>query len=229
MKLLVLLLCILGVQKGWTLTATLYKSEKEQESPLFRFSRTEKSLEDGRIEALMSYTDPQGQVVVDQRAVLKGSQIFEFTEENKQLGSSGSMVVKEGRIYFTYTKEGKTKKDDEAAEGIFAAGPTIMPVLQGNWADLMKGNSIRVRWGVFDRVETVGFEFSKINEESWNGNPAVMVRMKPSSWIISKIVDPLYFRIAKDGSRVLTIQGRTTPKLNVNGTWKDLDCFTVYQ
>ena len=53
--------------------------------------------------------------------------------------------------------------------------------------------------------------------------------MEPTSLVIAALVDPLYFTVEKNGPhRVLEYVGRTTPKIERNGKWKDLDAVTVY-
>ncbi len=84
------------------------------------------------------------------------------------------------------------------------------------------------RLAVVDRLETVGFEFFKEKDTELDGKKAVVVKMKPSSFIIAAIVKPLHFYFTTDGATLLQIDGRTTVKKNVNGAYKDLDAITVY-
>jgi hypothetical protein len=52
--------------------------------------------------------------------------------------------------------------------------------------------------------------------------------MKPTSFVIAAIVDPLFLTFRKDGMKILQIKGRTMPKRAVDGKFKDLDVDTVY-
>jgi hypothetical protein len=46
---------------------------------------------------------------------------------------------------------------------------------------------------------------------------------------LATLVDPLYFTLEKaPPHRVLRYAGRTTPKTQVGGKWKDLDAVTVF-
>ena len=60
------------------------------------------------------------------------------------------------------------------------------------------------------------------------GKKSIVVKMKPSSFIIAAIVKPLHFYMSTDGATLYQIDGRTTVKKNVNGSFKDLDAVTVY-
>ena len=53
---------------------------------------------------------------------------------------------------------------------------------------------------------------------SFDGRPAVTIKMKPSSFIIAAIVDPLNFTFLKDTRQIAELVGRTTPKQL--GGWK---------
>jgi hypothetical protein len=52
--------------------------------------------------------------------------------------------------------------------------------------------------------------------------------MKPTSFIIAGIVDPLIFSIERDTVKLLELKGRTLPKKKVGNKWKDLDAEIVY-
>ena len=58
----------------------------------------------------------------------------------------------------------------------------------------------------------------------------LIVKMEPSSAILSTLVDPLVFVIEKDGRhRVLEYSGRTTPKWGKDNKWRNLDAVTVFE
>lgn len=52
--------------------------------------------------------------------------------------------------------------------------------------------------------------------------------MKPSSVIISALVNPLRFGFDTEGHHLLELEGRTNVKVMVDGKWKDFDGYTVY-
>lgn len=52
--------------------------------------------------------------------------------------------------------------------------------------------------------------------------------MKPTSFIIAALVDPLVFTFEKKTARLLEMKGRTLPKLRKGEKWKDLDAFITY-
>ncbi len=82
---------------------------------------------------------------------------------------------------------------------------------------------------VLPRRETVGFIFVKSSESAWEGQPVLILKMEPSSRVIAALVEPLYFSLQKaPPHHVLEYIGRTTPKIETGGQWRDLDAVTVF-
>ena len=148
--------------------------------------------------------------------------------ENFQINTSGRVEVGGGKAKFTFKKDGKEKSDTEDAGSDFITTSAIPLDLEANWSKIMKGEKLKRRLAVVGRMETVGFEFSKEKEVDLEGKKSIVVKMKPSSFIIAAIVKPLHFYMSTDGATLYQIDGRTTVKKNVNGSFKDLDAVTVY-
>ena len=57
----------------------------------------------------------------------------------------------------------------------------------------------------------------------------VIIKMEPTSLIIARLVDPVFFTLEKnDQHRVLRYTGRVTPKTKVGNKWDDLDATVVF-
>jgi hypothetical protein len=97
-----------------------------------------------------------------------------------------------------------------------------------HWEALMQGKEVYARYIVVPRTETVGFSFVKSDEATWQGKPAVIIKMEPASFLIRLIVDPVYLTVVKDTRRVVKYEGRVTPKIKENDAWKDLDAVMVF-
>ena len=75
----------------------------------------------------------------------------------------------------------------------------------------------------------MGFTFTKDAASSWQGRQVLLIRMEASSRFIAALVNPLVFMIEQaPPHRVLQYVGRTTPKIQTGGKWKDLDGVTVF-
>lgn len=157
------------------------------------------------------------------------ARLLRFKTVQKQTGSEGACEIRDKKVYFKYTKDGKTKEASEDLEENFVISPSILGYLQDHWSEIRAGKTIKVRLGVMDRLETVGFEFTKVKEVNVDGEKALVLKMKPSSFFIAALVNPLHWSITEDGAHLLTIEGRTAPKLKSEDGLKDLDAESVYE
>lgn len=178
------------------------------------------------------YFDLSGTLVAEEtvETVKNGEQekLVSYKLSQKQIGAEGLIELKGPKAVFSYSKDGSTKTAEESVGDDFVIGPTITPFLQRHWSAILKGEKIKARWGVPDRRETVGFEYFKDREETIDGKKAIVVKMKPSSFLIAALVNPLYFFMTADGSRLLEVHGRTQLKVKEDGSLKDFDGITSY-
>lgn len=173
--------------------------------------------------------DLTGEVLVVEKTIVKtDGTLVSFEQDQKQLKTTGKLEVADGKAHFTFTRDGKTKTDDEKAGADFIVTPTLVAYVQKHWDQVMKGETVKMRLGVLDRLETVGFQMKKDSEKELDGQAAVVLKMKPSSVIISALVNPLFFSFSSDGKHLLTLEGRTNVKIPVEGKLKDFDGYTVY-
>lgn len=181
----------------------------------------------GELETL-TYKDPEGNVAVEEKYWLDGTQLKKAEIQQKQLGQSAVVEVKDGRVYFEKTADGKTKKSDEKKEDTFVMSGNFQRFVRDHWADLAGGKTVNFRFGVWDRMETIGFDVVKTGEGEFMGQKTIILKMRPSSFLLSALVKPLQFHFAADGSKLLRSSGRIAPKQKSGGGWKDLDAEAVY-
>lgn len=118
----------------------------------------------------------------------------------------------------------KLSRSEEDWDPRFSIGPMVVQQVGNAWSALAKGESLKLRFGVPERRETIGFTLSKHEERP----DSTVIRMKPTSFIIAALVNPLYFHFEKDGSKIKVLKGRALPKVQKDGKWKDLDAEVVY-
>ncbi len=125
-------------------------------------------------------------------------------------------------------KDDKVKLDKYSDN--FVVAPTLSTYLISpkQWNQLIAGKTVKVRFGVWNKLMVIGFDFTKVKEETINGRKAIKIVMKPSNWLFKKLVDDLYFDFDLKTKNVISFTGRVLPKANINGKWKDLDAITNY-
>ena len=98
--------------------------------------------------------------------------------------------------------------------------------MKKNWDKLKAGEKLKVRLAVPDRRESLGFDLFKDKSSS---EAQTIIKMKASNFVISAVVDPLYFTFRPDGSQMTEMKGRTQPKKEHDGQLTDLDAHTIYK
>jgi len=217
--------------------AKVYDQESGKQKLLFTYQRKNEQKNDLRV-GTSTYFDPASPtepVAIETTEFAKDGaieKVVSYHMSQKQIGAEGQIDVSKDKINFTFAKNGSTKKSEETLTDNFVVGPSIVLYLQRHWDEISKGDKIKIRFGVPDRAETVGFEFFKDRDESVTNDSVTVktwvIKMKPSSFIIAALVKPLFFYMLPDGSRLIEVHGRTQLKRKVDGSYKDLDAVTVY-
>ncbi len=176
------------------------------------------------------FTYPDGRLASHEEITfLKDKSISHYKQQQEQIHAEGTIEVSGGKAKLTWIKDGKEKSTTVEAGPDFIIGTQIPLQLEDNWVALMKGEKLKRRLAILDRLDTFGFVFSKDGETEINGQKVVNIKMKPSSFIIAAVVSPLHFFMTPDGTALVQIQGRTTVKKDVAGKMKDLDALIDYK
>ncbi len=194
----------------------------------FRFEHKLETKGDTMV-ALNRYLSASGEELITERTEFKNEEIVSFQQTQKQTGGDGTIKLASGKVIFTYKLDGKEKTDEEKLTSNFVTSPTIMEYIMKNIEALKKGEVLKIRHGVIDRRETIGFELRKDSDTVFNGTKAVVIRMKPSSFVIAALVNPLYFTFDEMGTRGLELRGRLPVKVKKGNSWADFDGRMVYK
>ncbi len=207
--------------------AVLYEQASQRKKELFLYQLEEQAAVGG-LHLKGTYRDLEGQTVFEETAVLKGIEIQKVEIEQKQTAQKAVVEVKDGKIFFSKTTDGKTSVKEEALQAPFVMSSNFRFFVKSRWAELNGGKKVAIRFGVWDRQETVGFEIFQTGEGKVGSQDSVVLKMKPSSFLIAALVKPVIFKFSKDGSKVLELNGRVPPKRKTGSEFKDLDAEVVY-
>jgi hypothetical protein len=215
-------------------TGTIYETASGTNKVLFTFRRTA-SRSNSTIHVMRDFSYPNGSLAARETAVFEQGRLLAFQLDERQTGARGSSTTTgvtsaKPKLLFDWTEaNGKKKTDSEDLKPDTLIGDMLPYFIVGHWSELARGQAVNFRFIASSRLETVGFKLVKEADVMWRGNPALRLRMEPSSVVIRQIVDPLYFTVERDGAHhVLEYVGRTTPKQRDGQKWKDLDARTVY-
>jgi len=211
-------------------TAKVYDlADKDHKSVLYNY-KSESDTSGDTIVVNNRFTYPDGKPATHEEITFhKDGHVSMYRQEQAQLNANGTIEIGGGKAKFTWTKDGKTKSATEDAGSDFIVGSQIPLEIGLHWGELMKGDTMKRRLAVLERRESVGFSFSKEGDGESQGKKAVIIKMKPTSFIIAAVVSPIHFYMSTDGKELLEIKGRTTVKKDKGGgSFGDLDADVVY-
>lgn len=211
-----------------TLNGTIYADESLKQV-LFTFHRTATN-SGAAIHVVREFNLPGGKLAAREQVDYENGQLKSFVLEELQTGAKGTLTVQPGgKINFEYSEGSTRKTGSEKFLNEILVSDMVAPYIAAHWDELEKGETVKCRLVSVSRAETVGFKFFKESDSTWHGKPVTIVTLQPSSFIIAKIVDPLHFAFERGGQhRVYQYSGRTTPSVQKNGKWQDLDAVTVF-
>jgi hypothetical protein len=219
------------------LTGTVYTLDSDSKKLLYKFTRLA-TRSGSTLTVRREFTYPDGKLAATEKVTYEGDNLAAYTLDEMQIGASGSVKVRPDKanpakatLEFSYTKEAGAKpkvRTETLAENTLNSD-MVATFLVTHWDALIRGEKLKSRYLVIPRAETVGFTFTKDSDTEWRGKKAIVVKMEATSPILAALVDPLFFTLEKSPPhRVFQYAGRTTPKIEVSGKWKDLDAVTVF-
>ncbi|MGE5085455.1 MAG: hypothetical protein ACM3MG_04085 [Bacillota bacterium] len=209
-------------------SATLYDLKSHQGKKLFTFQLDVTSQ---GAESLVGsqFRDLNGAVVVAEKGVVNGAELVSYEIDRPQTSEKGRIAVRDGKIFFEYEGPGGKKKSaDEKVKGLILCSANFSSFVKAHWNELSAGKELDVRFAVWDRLETVGFTLKKIKDVSQGDKKMLELQMKPTSFVIAALVDPVNLWYAYADQKIQILKGRVAPKIQVDGKWKDLDAEVVY-
>jgi hypothetical protein len=220
-------------------TATIYEKGSDQGAVLYKFKR-QATRSGSTVNVLREYTYPDGKVALRERVVYAGDELVSLDLEELQIDARGSAKFSRDpatpgkRVasmeYATgVSSGGKPKTSKETLQDNTVIDDTLGEFIGSHWDALSEGRPVKLRYLSVPRRETVGFTLTRDSETTWQGRPALVIKMEATSFIIRALVDPVFFTVEKAGQhRTLQYAGRTAPKIKAGSKWHDLDAQVIY-
>jgi hypothetical protein len=164
--------------------------------PAYLYERS-RSEEGDKTISRVRYLDKTGNVLIDEQTTYLNGKLVSYTYHQHQTKEEGEIEVRDGKVFYTFTSEGKTQKDDQDAEPSMVVPDMIPKVLADSWGTLMAGDDVKVRFLLLEKLDSYGFKFFKDKERAYAGVPAVDITMKPSSIFIAALAPSFTFTLEK--------------------------------
>jgi len=187
----------------------VFYNKLNTKEPSFFFHSLDSVVGEKRV-VVTTYTDKDGKELGREENSFEGGKHVRSVYKQLQVNDHGEVFFKDGKAHFTFTNPGGTENESEEIVPNMVVGSMVVPHLLRNWEELMKGDSVYVRYMAIERCETIGFKFFKDRERVVDGKTLVDFKMKPSSFLLSALVDPIRFSITKEEPRrIVEMDGRT--------------------
>jgi hypothetical protein len=171
-----------------------------------------------------------GKAVVAEDVLYENGKLKTYKYDQLQTQESGTIEVRDGKVFYSYVEQGKTSTDDEDFEDGMIVPDQLEETIRASWKRLEADDSVKIRLLLLERQDSVGFKLFKDKERELNGKAAVDIVMKPSSIFIAAVAPSFRVTVEKDSPhRLLEILGRLPvrmPKVNPpkkRGDWKAID------
>lgn len=209
-------------------TGKVYAAGSNKTKLLYNYVRHEEHNASGQFILKAQFTDLSGTVIFSEELIAQEYRPVKYSYTQNDIQESGSAEVQNGRILYSYTRDGKTRTADDKNSDSFVVGPTIFPFIAAHWPALLGGASLEMRVGVMDRRETITFNMTKIGEFEKEGKPYVRLSMKASNPFIGMLVDPIFFIVEKDTGKTRETEGTNLIRVNRNGHLDNLSANMVF-
>ena len=230
---LVILFLLLGLAQGGAEPPAfrggkIYELNSNKKKLLFTINAKLATSSNGHSVFLSSYLDANNEESLTEEASFKQLELQRYVIDQKQLNEIYELKITDGKMFFSITKKGRVEKKTQDLSSGLIIGPSFVPFLQQHWAELQGRKKVRAQLAVLERMNTYSFEFEKLRDAKSNSVDVVIIRMKPTSTLLSAVVRPVYFTVTSDGSKILELKGRMLPKRKAGSRWEDVDGEAVF-
>ena len=205
----------------------IYELNSDRKKPLFKMN-AELKTEKGLTIFSSSYIDRENIEALTEEAVFDKLQLQKYAVNQKQIAESYSLTITGEDMLFSIKKNGEVKTKTRKLPSNLVIGPSFVPFLLQHWPQLQNGERVRAELAVLEHMDSFGFVFEKMRATNANGQAAILVRMKPSSTLVSSIVRPIYFTVKPDGSAIIELKGRMLPKIKIGSRFVDFEGEAVF-
>ncbi|RYZ66108.1 MAG: hypothetical protein EOP09_13195, partial [Proteobacteria bacterium] len=149
---------------GAKYSADLFELNSNFTKKILKLDMTETSAE-GSISITGVFSDLDGKPVFEEKSVLRDAEIVSDDIRQLQTGETARISVEGDTIYFSYEKDGKKKTAQEKLKKPFVTTANFTQFVAKNWSKTTTAEGMELRYGVWFRLDTVGFKIFKVDEK----------------------------------------------------------------
>jgi hypothetical protein len=215
-------------------TLKLYEIGKTDGKLLYIQKTKKQKLDEQKVSTETTTFDPDSNLIFSEKIISQGSMPLFQADDVYQTKRHLELEVKEGRVYLRTRSlisdsEEKPKEDQEKLPPNLISGALAEDFIIENWDAIMKDETVYAKLAVMELREIIQFKFWKKQITKKNGREVMEVMMKPSSFFVSLIVDPIHIFMDLKEKKMVHYIGRTPLWKFTNGKISALDAEIVFE
>jgi hypothetical protein len=190
----------------------------------------EKTMVGAKTVGKSKYFDEKGVPVVEEETHYEDGKFRLYRQAMHQTDEGGTIEIKDNKIIYDFRSGSKTYKEETDLEERIMLPDMVVDTYRESWDQLMKDESVYVRFLLLERQESIGFKFFKERDLEYAGKPAVELILKPSSFIIAALAPKIRLIVEKNAPhRLLEMRGRLPVRIakrnppTKRGDWRAID------
>jgi len=188
---------------------------------------------DGVVSVKSVYTDMNGKVLDNSEVSYEEEslRVLSSKSEDLRFGAKTELTLSGDSMRIYYKEDSKSAAKTETVKwgAETATSSTVTELIIHNWVKLASGKAVELDLVVASRQETIRFRLMKDKQATLGGKSMMVIRMEPNSWIIRKLVDPMYFYLSEEmPHRLVEYHGRSSIKTE-DGKDQDLRMVFTYK
>lgn len=210
-----------------SLMGRVYPAEAASPEPVFTVQRSTTTTGDSSV-LNERFKDMQGHTVALLETTYVSGALRSIAFEQSQSKESASAIFKDGRVFFTTTDNGNTRKSDQVVEGKWVPLTAVPDEIARNW-DVVTGG-VPLKFAMPVPIMRDHFAFKVIRQRTWteNGKRLTEFKMEPSSMLIRMMADAFYYVFDDESRTLVEYRGLTIAKTGADGKLRDLKARIVY-
>lgn len=182
------------------------------------------------IYSVSTFSGPEGAQVIEE-SWEKDGHVQRAKIQNKALGKTSELEVRGDKVlYRMIDKDGKVQTDADDLDENLVVPSTMMSYMRPKFSELLAGKTLQLRVAVLDRQEAYTFNVKKDREEKTpDGQDIIVLKMSANSFIISAILDPMYFYLNPKSGEMFGFEGRSALRRREGDSYKELSVRTAYE
>jgi hypothetical protein len=218
------------------ITGTVYEIGSQHKKILFHFERTA-TRTGSTVQVQRRFTAPGGSLAAVESVLYVSNCLVAYHMKEFQANLTGTVEIEpdlarpgQKQIVVGYGKGPLPEQGDlQTLKPDTLVDDNLYPFMLAHWDDLMRDEAVKFRFVSIEWRRTFNFQLVKIGEAVVDGNACELISMKPTGFMLEKMVNPLIFTVEKAAPHMmLSYIGRTTPRVKKDDSWKYLDAETVF-